>query len=137
MNNGQFQNAIDFVQAKYGMTVDFQGNNVSMTYNGNLTDYGVTNPNTGNIEIGPAAFNSPSELKATMVHEFGHSVKDRILDAAGNFVNWQYPSGSFNSTNATLGTDGPLGYGNEIFNAGKLHIKSQYLAPRYNPLYSD
>lgn len=136
MNNGQHQNAIDFVQTKYGMTVNYQGNNVSMTYNGNLTDYGITDPYTGNIEIGPAAFRSTSELKATIVHEFGHSVKDRVLDASGNFVQWQYPSGTFTSTSSTLVTDGPLGYANEIFNAGKLHIKSQYLAPRYNPLYS-
>lgn len=32
---------------------------------------------------------------------------------------------------------GPLGYANEIFNAGKLHIKSQFLAPNYNPLWSE
>jgi hypothetical protein len=137
IKNGQYQNAIDYVQAKYGMTLDYRGNNVSMTYNGNLTDYGVTDPYTGNIEIGPAAVRSSSELKATIVHEYAHSVRDRVLDASGNFVQWQYSTGSFSSTNQTLVTDGPLGYANEIFNAGKLHIKSQFLMPQYNPLCSE
>jgi len=137
IKNNQYQNAIDYVQVKYGMSLNYQGQNVNMTYNASLTDYGITDPYTGNIEIGPAAFRSSSELKATIVHEFGHSVKDRVLDASGNFVNWQYPSGSFASASPTLVTDGPLGYANEIFNAGKLHIKSQFLAPNYNPLWSE
>lgn len=119
------------------MTIDFKSNNVNMKYNANLRAYGVTDPATGNIEIGPAAMNSSSELKATIVHEFGHSVRDRILDASGNFVGWQYPEGQFNSSNATLVTDGPIGYANEIYNAGTLNIKAQYLAPNYNPLWSE
>lgn len=137
IKNSQYQKAIDYVQVKYHMTSNYQGNNVNMTYNSQLTDYGVTDPLTGNIEIGPSAFRSSSELKATIVHEFGHSVRDRILDVSGNFIDWQYPQGSFVSTNQTLATDGPLGYANEIFNAGKLHIKSRFLKPQYNPLWSE
>ena len=137
LKDGQYQNAIDYVQVKYGMTLDYRGNNVSMKYNSNLSAYGETDPYTGNIEIGPAGIRSSSELKATMVHEYGHSVRDRVLDAGGNFVQWQYPTGSFSSTNQTLVTDGPLGYANEIYNAGKLHIKPKFLAPQYNPLWSE
>ncbi len=54
--NGQFQKAIDFVQYKYGLT------RASMTYNSSLADYGVTDPITGAIEIGPSAFKSPDLL---------------------------------------------------------------------------
>lgn len=125
------------MQVKYGMTVDFKGNPVSMKYNPNVQDYGVTNPYTGNIDVVPVAFHSSSELKATPVHEYGHSVRDRILDANGKFVGWQYPSGQFNSSSATLSIDGPIGYSNEIYNAGKLNIKVHYLSPNYNPLWSE
>jgi len=63
-------------------------------------------------------------------------VRDRVLDASGNFVRWQYPSGSFTSNSTTLVADGPLGYAGEIYNAGRLHIKGIYLKPPYNPLWS-
>ena len=137
LKNNQYQDAIDFVQKKYGMSLGSKGNNVSMKYNATLQEYGITDPVTGNIEIGPAAFKSSSELKATLVHEYGHSVRDRMLDANGKFIRWEYPIGKFNSSNATLVTDGPIGYANEIFNAGRLNIKVQYLAPNYNPLWSE
>lgn len=124
------QRAIDYVTTKYGM------NGAKFTYDPNESDYGVTSPTTGNITIGPAAFKSASFLNATAVHELGHSILDRVLDSSGNFTGWAYPQGSFPSSNATLSTDGPLGYAQEIYNAGRLHIGIGALQPQYNPLWS-
>ena len=68
--NGQYQDAIDFVQNKFGL------NGVTFKYDPTLTgSYGVTPPVGANlVDIGPAAFSSPDLLKATMVHEYGHAI---------------------------------------------------------------
>lgn len=49
-----------------------------MKFNTNISDYGETDLLTGNIEIGAYAFDSPSLLKATIIHEYYHSVYSRI-----------------------------------------------------------
>ncbi|GAA4159078.1 hypothetical protein GCM10022217_21220 [Chryseobacterium ginsenosidimutans] len=122
------QKAIDYVTKKYGMK------GAKFTYDSSETDYGVTDPITGDIAIGPAAFDSADFLKATTVHELGHSLLDRVLDTSGNFTDWAYPQGSFNSSNSTLSEDGPLGYAQEIYNAGRLNIGIKALLPKENPL---
>ncbi len=127
--NGQFQKAIDFVQYKYGLT------RATMTYNSSLADYGVTDPKTGAIEIGPSAFKSPDLLKATAVHEYGHAMLDR-LTSGGKFTGWAYPPGKFSAANSTLVADGPLGYAQEIYNAGKMKIGLKALNTD-NPLWNE
>ncbi len=127
---GEFDKAISYVQNRYGMT------GVSMKYDKLLKgkDYGITDPYTGNVSIGPDAFESPSLLKATIVHEYGHSVYDRILDANGNFVRWRYQPGSYHSSSSLLAADGPIGYAQEIYNSGRLHIALSDLR-KANPLW--
>ncbi|MBO9563069.1 MAG: VCBS repeat-containing protein [Niastella sp.] len=123
--------AVDFVQLRYGMT------GVNMTYNQAQPDYGETDEITGNIEIGPPAFTSSSYLKYTVVHEYGHSVYERILDAHGNFVRWRYGPDNFRSfSNSTLDTDGPLAYSMEFLNAGRLRAGILPLQ-RDNPLWTN
>lgn len=128
--SGMYQDAIDFVQAKYNLS------GTSMTYNSSLPEYGVTHPGTGAIEIGPIAFNSPSLLKATIVHEYGHLVLDRLTTSSGAFSGWAYPSGSFSAIDATLAADGPLGYAQEIYSAGRMKtgLKALYTD---NPLWKE
>lgn len=55
----------------------------------------------------------------------------------GNFKSWKYPIGSFASANDVLIEDGPLGYANEIFNAGRLHINPQTLNSSQNYLWPE
>jgi hypothetical protein len=72
-----------------------------------------------------------------MVHEYGHLILDKII--ANGVVNWAYPAGSYTNSlgNAILTADGPLGYAQEIYNAGRLHINPSILKPQQlNPLYS-
>ncbi|TRX42156.1 RHS repeat-associated core domain-containing protein [Flavobacterium restrictum] len=109
------QRAIDYVQVKYGME------GAKMTYDNSLKDYGITDPVTGNITIGPVAFSSDAFLKATTVHELGHSILDRTM-SNGVFNGWKYPSGVFPANNSTLATDGPLGYAQEIYSYGKMNM---------------
>lgn len=106
--NGQFQDAIDFVQNKYNLT------GPQMTYDPTVNDYGVTNLNSGNIRIGPAAFKSPDYLKATIIHEYGHSALERAV--VGGKWTWTSPGRPWNYG------DGIVGYGEEIRQAGRMHI---------------
>lgn len=83
--------------------------------------YGVT-PTVGADlveDIGPALFTSPYLLKATMVHEYGHAIQDKIKTASGGFSKWTYAPGAFPAIDATLAADGPLGYAHEIYSAGR------------------
>ncbi|KAA0227047.1 hypothetical protein EDS67_17745 [candidate division KSB1 bacterium] len=105
---------IDFVQKRYGME------NVDMVYDPSIQDYGVTNLNTGNVRIGPPAFNSTSELKATIAHEYAHSVLDRVM--IGGRWQWVSPMEAWNYN------DGIIGYGAEIVNSGRLRISHSTLA---------
>lgn len=125
--------AIDFVQNRYG----FGG--VNMSYDHSLTDYGGTSLTTGNVRIGPSAFDSRSHLKLTVAHEWGHSVLDRIYDANTSTWSWVDNSGLY-------GADGSIGYRSEIINAGRLQATSLSLTesvitpwgPDYiNPLWHD
>ena len=125
------QRAIDYVRSKFGME------GVRMTYDNTLVGaYGITDPLTGDITIGNLAFKSADLLKATTVHELGHSLLDRVLDSSGSFIDWAYPQGAFNTTNSTLSDDGPLGYAQEIYNAGKMKIGISTLNSVDNPLWS-
>ncbi|MCG7281944.1 hypothetical protein MHJ94_11645 [Chryseobacterium taklimakanense] len=102
------QRAIDFVQNRYGLS------GASITYDETPGAYGTTSLN-GNIKIGSAAFESHSLLKATMIHEYTHSVSDRIL------VNgrWEWSTKDEAPWNFN---DGTRAYSSEIFNSGKMHI---------------
>jgi hypothetical protein len=91
-----------------------------MTYDATLTDYGVTELTTGNIRIGPAAFSSPDYLKATVIHEYGHSVLDRVF--SGGKWAWSSPESAWNYR------DGIIGYKQEIIQSGKMHIGRKVLS---------
>ena len=125
INRGQYDNAIGFVQAKYGMT------GVDMAYDESISAYGVTYETTGNVRIGKAAFESPSMLKATMIHEYTHSISDRV------FLNgeWQF---SLDRQAKWNHGDGVRAYASEIIHSGKMHIKTSALKlikirPGYSP----
>ncbi len=122
--------AIGFAQKRFGM------NGVSMTYDPAEPDFGSTDLPTGDISIGPAAYKNGSYLKATMVHEYGHSVYDRVIDATGNW-SWKYNSSNWSSANPTINVDGPVGYSMEIANAGRLHLTPGTLGSGDNPLWSN
>jgi len=129
---GNYDQAIDFVQAKYRLT------GVNMTYDATLRQYGITDPLTGDVLIGNRAFDSPSLLKATAVHEYGHSTLDRVLDSTGKFIGWKYPIGSYSSGHSLLSGDGPIGYAQEIRNAGIMKISRSALKDSYlNPLWRE
>jgi hypothetical protein len=107
--------AIGFVKERYGLTgVDF-------LFNKSEENYGVTFLETGNVEIGRAAFESSSMLKATMIHEFGHSTVDRVLVSGS----WKW---NFNNPASWNYGDGITGYSNEIYNAGRMHIATSALS---------
>jgi len=76
---------------------------------------------------------SASFLKATVVHEYGHSTIDRILDANGKAIRWKYQN--YRSADDDLALDGPIGYGNEILNSGNMHISRRVLTHVTNPLW--
>lgn len=127
--------AIGFVKERYGL----DGANFFYDKNSFETAgaYGVTTPDaTNNIFIDPKAFGSSSLLKATLVHEYGHLMLDKIV-AGGQFMGWRYNNYANSLNNATLSTDGPLGYAQEIYNSGKMHISPSFLksAVNNNPLY--
>jgi RHS repeat-associated protein len=126
------QRAIDYVKMKYGM------HGASMTYDSSAADFGVTNKTTGNISIGPKAFTSDAFLKATTIHELGHSILDRVRLPDGSIV-WKYPTGGYASSNTILSKDGPLGYAQEIYNYGKMNMGlSNFNSIRsQNPLWSE
>lgn len=111
---GQYQKAINFVQDRYNLT------GPNMAYDPNLNDYGVTYLISGNIEIGSVAFSSPSMLKATIIHEYTHSVSDRI------FVNnkWQWNLDRSASWNYS---DGVRAYASEIYHSGAMNISTKVL----------
>jgi RHS repeat-associated protein len=121
-------NAIRYAQRKYGL------GNVTMNYDPTELDYAVTLPQTGFVNVGPSAFDNAGLFKASLIHEAGHSLKDRLVDANGNFTGWRYPSGGYASTDPTLVKDGPIGYANEIYNAGRMHINYREFKP-YNNLW--
>jgi RHS repeat-associated protein len=127
---------ISFVKKRYGMlNANFMYDQSSSFTSG---AFGVTPPVlTNDIYVDPSAFGSTSLLKATMVHEYGRLILDKII--ANGVVNWAYPAGSYTNSlgNAILTADGPLGYAQEIYNAGRLHINPSILKPQQlNPLYS-
>jgi len=101
--------AISFVQKRFGLT------KVLMGYNPDLSDYGVTHLPSGNVEIGPAAFENISMLKATVIHEFSHSTLNRVF--MGNRWTWNLPDRAAWNMN-----DGTTGYRSEIINSGRMHI---------------
>lgn len=92
-------------------------------------------------------------LLFTLCFVFCHSLsaQNRILyshDAAGNRIlrqlgnnqggwEWLYPENTFISYNSTLKIDGPLGYANEIYNAGILHINPNVFTNGFNPLWDE
>lgn len=129
--NNRYIDAIKYVQEKYGLS-----SKVKIKFAKSLKkSYGVTDLSTGDIYIGPGAFQSNSLLKATIVHEYGHSILGRI-NVNGNWT-WRYPQLSYNVTNKTLSFDGPLGYAQEIFNKGRMKINlSAIRNPKLNPLYN-
>lgn len=108
IDNGQFQDAIDFVQDKYNLL------GPTMTYDATEKDYGITSMLTGDIRIGSAAFKSPDHLKATIIHEYGHSVYDRVF--VGGKWAWKDKGAPWNYG------DGIIGYSEEIRQAGRMHI---------------
>ena len=127
-SNNQYNDAIKFVQNKYGLSTK-----VKTSYNQYEQDYGSTNLYTGDISVGSAAFKSNSILKATIVHEYGHSILDRIKDVNGNW-SWKYQN--YGTANQTLANDGPLAYAQEIFNKGRMKIKLNAIRnPKLNPLF--
>lgn len=127
-----YQKAIDFIQDTFNLK------EVKMYYDSSVEDYGVTEPMTGDVKIGPSAFSSSSLLKATMIHEMGHSILDRVLDSSGRFKNWKYEPGKYPSRNQTLSKDGPLGYAQEIYNSGTMKINTSVLKnANLNPLWSE
>ena len=133
------QEAIEKMQDVYGMRIDLKtGKNVKMTYDGSYTDeYGKTNLFTGDITIGPLAYESFDEFKATIVHEYAHSTLDRVLDANGIGIGWKYNKYSVKGIDSPLFKDGPLGYANEINNGGILQIKPSYFLNPDNNLMWD
>ncbi len=124
---GQYQDAIDFVQNKFGL------DGVTFKYDSKLTEaYGVTPPVGADlVYIGPSAFDSPDLLKATMVHEYGHALLDKVKTASGGFSHWAYPS----TGTTTLSIDGPLGYAQEIYSSSKMKIGLKALNTD-NPLWN-
>lgn len=122
---------LEAIQEKYGLS-----SKVKIKFAKSLEkSYGATDLSTGDIYIGPGAFQSNSLLKATIVHEYGHSILGRI-NVNGNWT-WRYPQLSYNVTNKTLSFDGPLGYAQEIFNKGRMKINlSAIRNPKLNPLYN-
>lgn len=119
-------NAIKYAQKKYGL------DNVTMNYDPAELDYAATDGITGVVGVGPSAFDSRDLFKATLVHEAAHSLKDRIFDASGKFTGWKYDP--YVSPDPDLVDDGPIGYANEIYNAGRMHINYGGFKP-YNSLW--
>ena len=121
LKNENYQEAIDFVQNRYNLT------NVDMKYNSDLNDYGIANVN-GNVEIGPLAMKSPSDLKATIIHEYTHIVYDRIkVNGTWQFdldqpARWNY-------------NDGIRAYKSEILMSGRMHISPRAIK-NVNPLWN-
>src|SRR5690606_2377717 len=95
---------------------------------------GVTDGLTGSVDIGPSAFSNSSTLKLTMVHEYGHSVYDRLIDASGNFIDWR---SNIRSANSTISKDGLIGYSSEILNAGRLKVGFIGFRGDVNPLWDN
>ena len=94
-----------------------------MDIGNSLNNDGLTRGPEGDIRIGDNAFGSLDNLKATMVHEYAHLILDRKL-VNGVFEEWIYTNDVINDMNVPEHWyyDGPSGYPNEVFNAGKLHI---------------
>jgi hypothetical protein len=120
------QNTLDFIKKRYKL------NGVKFTYDEKLPDFGSTNLSTGDVRIGPGAFDNgytgwrdPSILKATMAHEFGHSTIDRIMK--GGRLTWKSGSGA----GWNFG-DGAIGYESEIRLAAKMHINPKSLRSTIN-----
>lgn len=129
-------NAMGFVKERYGL----KGARFIYDQSGAVTlgNYGVTPPNvSSDIFIDRIAFKNPSILKATLVHEYGHLMLDKIIQN-GQFIGWTYNNYSNSLNNSTLFVDGPLGYAQEIYNSGNLHLSPSFLksAANNNPLYS-
>ncbi len=122
IRSAKYDKAIDFVQENYGL------NGVNMNYDANLNNdpkyvnaTAVTNPQTGDVRVGPYSFGSADVLKRSVVHEYGHSTLDRVIGSNGRFT-WKYPPKSFPTSNATINGDGPIGYAQEIYNSGRMNI---------------
>jgi RHS repeat-associated protein len=127
--------AMEFVQNRYGMDgAKFNYDQYSKMTEG---DFGATARDaTNNAFIDPSAFKNSSILKATMVHEYGHVMLDKII-AEGRFYGMRGPySGRFKIP--VLETDGPNGFAQEIYNSGRLHLKPSFLRSSINsnPLYN-
>ena len=67
ISQGMYQEAIRFVEDKYGI-----GALGSPSYDPNLPDYGATSV-IGLVSIGPAAFDSENLLASTLIHEQVHA----------------------------------------------------------------
>ena len=113
--------------------------NYDSKYTGN--ECGETFIHTGYISIYPKATKSLNLFKATIIHEYSHAKIDRYLSSEG--YDWLYkPKIKFiNDTLIMPGLkgyrlDGTCGYGNEIINAGRMHITLGYfLNPTNNDLF--
>ncbi len=113
VKTGKINDAMNFVQAKYGL------DGPKYFYDPELEEMGVTNAD-GTIGIGIDAFESSNSLKSTMAHEYGHYLRDlgtyngiRGLKL-NNPKEWNY-------------YDGVSGYSEAIRRSGKMHISSRYL----------
>jgi RHS repeat-associated protein len=114
------ERAIKFVDKRYGL------GKYNTYYDPELALKGVDGEADivfQNIAIGPSAFSSASQLKATMVHENGHVFFEEFRNQLG------YPF-----ADPHLNWDGPTGYAQEIYNAGRMHIYRHSL--KSNPLWS-
>ncbi|WP_299222924.1 DUF6443 domain-containing protein [uncultured Aquimarina sp.] len=108
------KNAVKFVQKRYGLS------DVDLRYNFAEPDYGYSYAEGNYGDIGPGAFESSDNLKATILHEYGHLKYDRFLDADGVYK-FQLPERArWNDF------DGVTGYNTSIRGSGKLHIKKSY-----------
>jgi RHS repeat-associated protein len=154
-DNGYCQEAIDYTVDKYGMRIDYQGKKVNyfyeedLEYRGQVQNFDIDIPGlvrAKGIYIGGSAFDSPSGLKGTLVHEWGHWLKDRILDANGDVIGLNYPHYSFEPKYWSKGRhsydllnfDGPIGYAQQIYNSGRLHLSGEVLtSERLNPLWKE
>lgn len=130
--------ASEFVQHRYGLSgADFiYDPKGTVTRANGYINYGVTPGDlSNNIFLDRVAFKNSNILKATMVHEYGHLKLDKIIN--NGVVSWRYNNYSNSLNNPTLYQDGPLGYSQEIFNSGKMHISPSTIRPvNMNPLYS-
>ena len=131
-------NALNFFQKRFGLkNANFiydQKSSITKKLNFAVTPGDASS----DIYVDPIAFSSANLLKATMVHEYGHLILDKII-TNGDFVGWVYPPGTYSGAggNAALLEDGPLGYAQEIYSSGRLHISRSFLrsSQSNNPLF--